>query len=285
MTTQYTEEQISKVRAVEVEILDYVISVCEEYSIRYSLGYGTLIGAIRHKGFIPWDDDLDIIMPRKDYERFRDIIVGRSKDEYYIHDYYTDTNCTNNFLKVRKKHTTFYNPTGFDNPNMSGIFIDIFPADRVPAGKVGRIIQYCASAVNLLYTRQYTSSSKGIINFGERLLLSMPRKAQISIRNKAEKVKRMWNKNNNGLFVNAATIEECRKYFPENMFESFVDVEFEGKKYKATAVYDGFLKSMYGDYMTLPPENERVWGHSPELLDFEHGYDEIFSKRKGNINA
>ena len=90
-------------------------------------------------------------------------------NDYYIHDYYTDINCTNNFMKIRKKHTTFYSSKGFDNPKMSGIFIDIFPADRVPKRKINRIIQYCAAAINLLYSRQYTSGTKGLIGAGEKI--------------------------------------------------------------------------------------------------------------------
>ena len=280
MTTQYSKQQIDRIRTTEVEILDVIVELCDKFSLKYSLAYGTLIGAVRHRGFIPWDDDIDIIMPREDYERLKKLWKDSKMNDYYIHDYYTDINCTNNFMKIRKKHTTFYSSKGFDNPKMSGIFIDIFPADRVPKRKISRLIQYCAAAINLLYSRQYTSGTKGLIRAGEKILLKIPRGIQISIRNKSERIKRHWNRNGCGYYVNAATIEECKKYFPENMFESFVELEFNGKKYKATAEYDGFLTLMYGNYMKLPPESERVWGHSPEILDFEHNLDELRLSRK-----
>ena len=280
MTTQYSKQQIDRIRTTEVEILDVIVELCDKFSLKYSLAYGTLIGAVRHRGFIPWDDDIDIIMPREDYERLKKLWKDSKMNDYYIHDYYTDINCTNNFMKIRKKHTTFYSSKGFDNPKMSGIFIDIFPADRVPKRKISRLIQYCAAAINLLYSRQYTSGTKGLIGAGEKILLKVPRGIQISIRNKAERIKRHWNRNGCGYYVNAATIEECKKNFPENMFESFVELEFNGKKYKATAEYDGFLTLMYGNYMKLPPESERVWGHSPEILDFEHNLDELRLSRK-----
>ncbi len=280
MTTQYSKQQIDRIRTTEVEILDVIVELCDKFSLKYSLAYGTLIGAVRHRGFIPWDDDIDIIMPREDYERLKKLWKDSKMNDYYIHDYYTDINCTNNFMKIRKKHTTFYSSKGFDNPKMSGIFIDIFPADRVPKRKISRLIQYCAAAINLLYSRQYTSGTKGLIGAGEKILLKVPRGIQISIRNKAERIKRHWNRNGCGYYVNAATIEECKKYFPENMFESFVELEFNGKTYKATAEYDGFLTLMYGNYMKLPPDSERVWGHSPEILDFEHNLDELRLSRK-----
>lgn len=280
MRVRYTEDQIKKLREMEQEILDVVVSFTERNLLRYSLGYGTLIGALRHKGFIPWDDDIDIIMPREDYELFREKWLSSQTGEYYLHDYYTDSNCTNNFMKIRKNHTTFLNTDGLDNPNMSGISIDIFPADRVAQSRLGKVIQFSACAINLLYTRQFTSGSGGIVGIGERLLLHVSREKQIKIRNYAEKVKKRWNRIGKGLLMNAATIKESRIYFPEDMFDDLIEVEFNGKYYKATASYDEYLSLMYGDYMKLPPESERVYGHAPQILDFERNYDELREKEK-----
>ena len=100
------------------------------------------------------------------------------------------------------------------------------------------------------------------------------------LRNYSERIKRRWNKTSNGLFMNAATIKESRMYFPEKMFDKLIEVEFNGKRYKATAYYDEYLLSMYGDYMKLPPESERVYGHAPQILDFERNYDELDETEK-----
>ena len=263
---------INQVRNIEQEILDVIVDFCDKNNIKYSLGYGTLIGAIRHKGFIPWDDDIDLIMPRDDYERLKALW---NNQEYYLHDYYIDSGFRNNFMKVKKDHTTYFTDLKFENKEMSGIFVDIFPVDRVPDSSIGKKMQFVASALNLLFTRGYTSGSKGIKGTIERTLLKLPRKNQIKIRNKTELYKRRWNSTGKGEYVNASTIEESAIYYPPNMFDEFVDVEFNGKLYKAVSCYDEFLTRMYGDYMKLPPESERVWGHMPKVLSFDKNYSEL----------
>ena len=96
-----------KVWDVEQEILDVVVDVCDKNNLKYSLAYGTLIGAVRHKGFIPWDDDIDIMMPREDYEKLRKIWNGVAPKGYILQDHYTDLDYPNNFIKIRKDNTTF----------------------------------------------------------------------------------------------------------------------------------------------------------------------------------
>lgn len=272
---EYTTEVLNQLRDTEQEILDIIVCFCEAHGLKYSLGYGTLIGAIRHKGFIPWDDDIDILMPRSDYLFLKE---NWDNKEYYLQDYYNDPDFTNNFIKIRKNHTTFFTDAPGENKELSGIFVDIFPADRVPESKIGQKIQYVASAVNLLFSRGYPSGSGGVKGKIEKMLLKLPRKTQIRIRNRAEGMKRLWNRWNKGQYVNGSTINESLIYYPSDLFDSFIDVTFNGKKYKSIKKYHEFLTIMYSDYMQLPPEKERVWGHKPKLLSFEKNYNELMEE-------
>ena len=127
---------------VEIEILDVFDKVCRDNNLKYSLAYGTLLGAVRHQGFIPWDDDIDVMMPRKDYDRLLEIWNSQVTNEYIIQNYKTDFDYTNNFSKIRKNHTTFLQSEDEKNKKYhKGLFIDVFPIDRVATNKLGRIVQ------------------------------------------------------------------------------------------------------------------------------------------------
>lgn len=135
---------IEDVWKVEQEILDVFHKVCVDNNLKYSIAYGTLLGAVRHKGFIPWDDDIDVIMPREDYEKLRTLWVKNAPKKYIFQDYYTDKNYINNFAKIRKDKTAFVQSEKEKDFNYhKGIFIDVFPADRVPNSSMSRKFKSC----------------------------------------------------------------------------------------------------------------------------------------------
>lgn len=156
-----------------------------------------------------------------------------------------------------------------------GIFVDIFPGDRVAPGKLGKTVQYIACAVNLLYSRGHTSGSGGLIGKAESILLKAPKKKYATRRERAEKSIRRWNGNATLQYVFPSTIAWSRQYYPANLFENMRAIEFSGKQYMCISDYDSILRLDYGDYMQLPPEEERVWKHHPILIDFEHNYEEL----------
>lgn len=264
----------------EQEILDVIHEVCEKHNLRYSLAWGTLIGAIRHQGFIPWDDDVDIMMPREDYHKLMELWPSLGLSDYIMEDYHTDNGYVNNFAKVRKNHTTFLQDEAErERGHHKGVFVDIFPGDRRAPGKVSGIIQYIACAINLLYSRGYTSGSAGMIGKVERILLKTNRKNYFKRKLKAEKWMTRWNACNTE-YVFPCTIECCKWYFPSDLFEELIDVPFNGKQYKSVKKYDEFLRISYGNYMEFPPEEERVWKHHPIIVDFEHNYEELEEEKK-----
>ena len=136
-----SEENLKKLHEVEVEILDEVVRICDKYNLDYYLVGGTLIGAIRHKGFIPWDDDLDISMPRADYEKFLEVAPLELDEKYYLENRKYNEKFHLPFTKIKKNNTEFRETFTSSLDNHKGIFVDIFPLDNVkkPYSKLTRI--------------------------------------------------------------------------------------------------------------------------------------------------
>lgn len=269
--------KLEEIWKVELEILDEIDRVCRENGLRYSLAYGTLLGAVRHKGFIPWDDDIDIMMPREDYDRLRSIWREKAKEGFILEDETMFTDYANNFGKVRKDRTTFLQ---FETERLSshhkGIYIDVFPGDRVAPGKLTRRLQYVDFLLNLLYNRGYSSGSGGALEFGEKVLLKLiPKKCHRRLSLYFGKRSRRWNQQASAEYVFPSTFRVCRIYYPDDLFENLERIPFQGRDYSAVRDRDHVLRLVYGDYMQLPPKKERVWRHHPILVDFTRNYDEI----------
>lgn len=274
---QKTEQVQQIIWAIEQEILDVVHRICVEHGLRYSLAWGTLLGAVRHGGFIPWDDDIDLMMPREDYEKLLAIWTEAAPKGYILQNTRTESDFTQNFTKIRKDHTTFLQ---YDSERTKryhkGIFIDIFPGDRVPANGIARKAQYAACAVNLLYSRGFASGFGGGIGAIEKILLKAPVEKHAARRECAERFISRWNGHGALQYVFPCTIQDSRRYYPANIFDDFKTIEFNSKRYMCVTDTDAVLRVNYGNYMQLPPEAERVWTHHPILLDFEHNYEELF---------
>lgn len=270
------EIDIKKIWDIEIEILNVFDKVCKDNNLKYSLAYGTLLGAIRHRGFIPWDDDIDVMMPRKDYNKLLEIWSNEVTDTYIIQNYKTDFDYTNNFSKIRKNHTAFLQSESEKMKRYhKGIFIDIFPVDRVATSKFGRMIQYIFCAINLLYTRGYTSDSTGLIHIMEKFFLLLNKKTQRNLISKTEKIIGHWNSKEDNKLFSYCTIKCCKKYYPADVFEKLKLVYFGGKEYFSVENYDAVLKINYGNYMELPPKEERIWKHHPIVVDYNNNFEEI----------
>ena len=280
-TLNNSQEIIKQIWNAEQEILDVIHEVCTAHGLRYTLAYGTLIGAVRHQGFIPWDDDIDIIMPREDYERLAEIWNEAAPAGYLYQSIRTDPDYINTFAKIRKDHTTFLQFEFERDVNYhKGVFVDIFPADRVAGGKLGNTLQYMASAVNLLYTRGFRSGTGGIIGLTEKVLLALPGGIRPVLRDAAEKLIRRWNGREDLKWFSPSTIVSAKRYYPSDLFRDMKTISFCGKEYACAADTDTFLRVDYGDYMQLPPEKDRVWQHHPIVIDLHRNYEELIKTRR-----
>ncbi len=266
-----------KLWETEQEILDVIDKVCTENGLRYSLAYGTLLGAVRHGGFIPWDDDVDVMMPREDYEELIKIWSDSAPDGFILETEQMYDDFFNTFLKIRKDHTTFLQSDAERTTcHHKGIFVDIFPGDRLASGAVAKKVQFIDFALCLLFNRGHESGTGGIIGFGERVLLHIvPSKYYRKLSNYAGKKSRRWNDNRSAKLVFPCTIRDCKRYYPSDLFEHLERIPFHGKDYFSFRDRHQFLTICYGDYMELPPEEERVWKHHPILIDFSRNYEEL----------
>lgn len=251
-------KDIEELKKVELKTLLVIDKFCKEHNLKYYLAYGTLLGAIRHKGFIPWDDDIDIMMPREDYEKFLDAfdIDGFKCVSYRDKDYVYP------FAKVYDAKTKLIEAGSLKIE--IGIYVDIFPMDNVPnknEKQFRRKIHYYQA---LLFNKN--SKTEGNNSFLSKIFYCLTRFLGFfcSANGLAKKIEKVCTKTNEKPSDNIAVLtwgEKGEKY-PVSAFEETVEVEFEGYKFPAPKDYDLALKVVYGDYMQLPPEDKRVSNHN-----------------------
>lgn len=255
----------SEIKDVQIKILKKVVEFCDKNGLTYSLGYGTLLGAIRHKGYIPWDDDIDLIMPRPDYNRLIDNF-NLNHSDYKIHSFQINQDFTFPFAKVSFIDSLLIENTDYDS-NKIGINIDIFPIDGV-SDKIleqKRTIIYLRILRNLLNIKLISINNKRkfyknlILLFGKTLLKKVSYSKIIkSIIKVSTKFKYENSKFAGGLVWTYGFNEIMNK----NIFSDTIKVNFEGEEYNGLSNYNEYLTNIYGDYMELPPKEKRVTHHS-----------------------
>lgn len=272
------ENTLKELQSVQLEILILFDSICRKNNLKYTLYAGTQLGAVRHKGFIPWDDDLDVAMPREDYERFIEIWDLEKTDGYILQNKDNTPNFAYSFSKIRKDHTTFIQYDFEKGAYHTGIFIDIFPVDRIPDGKMKRMWFMWTCLRYQLYTREMVPPKGNfILRTGTNFLLKInSNKAKRG--RKREKLLKNITKYSEDSALNMIcieTTESLQQICPPDLMDDIINLEFEGRQFCSTRKYDEWLKLQFGDYMQLPPLEERGWTHHPIVIDFEHNYEEL----------
>ena len=265
-----SNEVLRKVQLKELEILLEIKRICETNDINYCLCFGTLLGAVRHKGFIPWDDDIDIYMKREDYERFIEIASSQISEDFFVESSKSNPLYTQSFCKVRANNTVFKEKRLTNLKVHHGIWVDVFPLDNLQnldfavIDKHVRKMAIWQTAVDYHAGILKLEKPRSKIFFG---LLSKLYKSKLLI--KKEKEMQWGNSKTNEYVVdyNLASSKYKKSIFPKEYFEDIIQIEFEGHKFSAPSKYDAILRQIYGDYMELPPVENRNSGH--DIIEVE----------------
>lgn len=266
-----TAEQMDRLKAIELEILVEVDRICRKHGIEYVIAYGTLIGAIRHNGFIPWDDDVDICMTRENYLRFREVCRTELDERFFYQSHETDKNYFYLFDKIRANGTVFKETFLAEHDIHHGVYLDVFPVDALPDNKYLRKLHYgkfrlCRLILQSKYLALNARQGKKKKEAAMIRILFAPFSLEFLYR-QAEKTAMKCN-GNPGKDVCCYTSTYGKKdIFPAAFFTDIVDGCFEGHTVKIPAHYDALMKKIYGNYMQLPPEEKRCSVH--DLLEVQ----------------
>lgn len=258
------ELTLQEIKKIELEILQEFDNFCKENNIRYYLSNGTLLGAVKYKGFIPWDDDIDVFVPRKDYERL--FTLFEDNEHYRLFAFEKDSKYRYPFAKLCDM-TTRKLEGNIDNGVTLGIDIDIFPLDTwsesyLEAKKEVIRIKKNMFFLNLTKMKK-TNSVNPIKRMIQRILILLCKiyGGHRFIENILKTVRKPEGRNYPYVGCKTWCIYGEREIIPSTVFESTVDVEFEGMIFPAPIGYDTYLRSLYGDYLQDPPIEKQKTHH------------------------
>jgi len=263
-------ETRNKLHIVLIELLDEFVRICKENNLIYFLSYGTLLGAVRHKGFIPWDDDIDVSMPRNDFEKFLEFFENSDITNYYVLSYRSNSKAGKYFIHYAKllKSNTVFAEAGRPSDSYTGIFIDIFPFDNCinilwPLQAI--LLKYTLNLyfikTNIKKRRKKVKILLGKIAccfFSEKFISDLHRKLYLVF----NRYKTKYIASFSGIFTKKE-IHKKDEIFP------LTKVLFEGKYYFAPKNCDKYLSNLYKNYMELPPVEKRHT-HNPLFIVFNN---------------
>ena len=266
---------MEKVKQVELDILFEFMRVCNELEVRWYAGCGTALGAIRHAGFIPWDDDIDVLMPRKDYEIFCAKAQSLLKENYFVQTLDTEEEYCQPFAKLRKSDTTFLEEASEKDNINHGIYIDVFPLDGYPVGWLAEKIFMLKRIVynNFLYQNADVNQLSGYRKVF--VLLYRMVKGTLTAKEAGYKKEKMVKK----IPFDEGELVSCligdipkRQAIPSDVYGAGREVVFENISIKVPEKCEYYLEKLYGNYMQLPPEEKRVTLHKCVVIDAEKSY-------------
>lgn len=259
------QEMLRKAQLKMVEILDAIDSVCQKNGIQYWICYGTLLGAVRHKGFIPWDDDCDIAMMKEDYNRFLECAVRDLPNNFFLQHSETDSAYTKKVTKVRMKNTKFieHDESGSEQ-YCQGLFVDIFVWDY-HYGFEKSLTKWLRKVSALRYKRKkYPKGSFKRVFV--HLLTAIPYLGYSTVQKIYRALSPIWCNNKNLHWIGReAKLQDCVFVEKSVICPLRYDVDFEGRYFPVPNDFDKFLRDRYGDYMTPPPESERDLRHAKHI--------------------
>ena len=272
-TVELTPAEVRKMQLKGLEMALFFDEFCEKHGLIYYMCGGCCIGSIRNKGFIPWDDDVDVFMLREDYEKLKKLWVDTP--EYSIQYTTKDIITENQFLTINANNTTFIKTYQRDLDINHGLVLDVLPLDGCPTGIRRKFQKLWALLYSLFIVGKAPTNHGKLVTFGGKVLLTL-------VKPKSWRYK-MWRLCERKMSKYA--INECdyitelcsgphymQNEYPKEYFKKAIRVDFEGYKMPIPIGYDGYLKMAFGDYMQLPPKEKRVCHHEFEVMDMENSY-------------
>ena len=272
------KRRISRMQAVELNILKEIDRICEEHGVTYFLIGGSMLGAVRHKGFIPWDDDIDIAMIRDDYDKFIKLAEDELTSPFAIHTYrntpshhYYFAHAVDTRYQVRR--------TGSQDQRIEDVWVDIYPIDGLPDNRMARAIHVFSC---LFYRFMYhlaffekISINRSDRPLGQKIILRIIAPFQSAIkpdknkwRDRMDRALRKYRPQDSELSINFISVYLMRELFPTRIFTELAEYPFEDMIVKGPKDFDTYLTGMYGDYMTPVSPDQ---AHPIEML-FEDDY-------------
>lgn len=262
-------------RTLQLCILDIALEfkrICDKHGLNYFLIGGTLLGAVRHQGFIPWDDDMDVGMTRAEYEKFLKIAARELDPRFFLQTYQTDPAFAHGFAKIRINDTILMEDYTETSRQHNGIFLDVFPYDEMPENAFRLKMQYyhfkCLKWAALGKT-DYDFKDKKKRYFGNAMRTLFFFYSKDRCIDRMTKICAKPHDPAPRNVINWFGAYKFSEYMDAKCTRELTELPFEGHLFKAPADYDMLLKHMYGDYMKLPPVEKR--GNQHAMVKMEIG--------------
>ncbi len=266
------EFDLGALQLCELDLLKEFVRVCDKHHLKYYLAWGTLLGAVRHQGFIPWDDDIDVCMPYEDYVRFKEVCETELGSEYFYEDWYNHHDCFLHWAKLRKNGTTCMTRREADLKIHWGVGLDIFPLIKIDTMGMSRTRKLANAVLKLILQRSY-------LPYGEKSFSKKVKGMIYAVIPKAmdEKIVRQCYKilsksKGNAKYVYDFSDTWARAAWPAEVFGEGVKYQFEDVMLNCPNDVDAYLKQAYGeDYMDIPKVEDRI-DHGDIIVDLEKDY-------------
>ena len=282
----YNGVAMTDLQQAEFEILKEFVAVCERLGLRYYLVCGSCLGAVKYGGFIPWDDDIDVAMPRDDYRVFCEKAPGMLGDGLFLQTNKSDRYYPNIFAKLRDKRTTFIEKGMAHLDICHGVYIDVFPLDGYPADpeaqrRFEKKKTDLKHKINCVYINKLdplhtaARAARRLLGYGRRAHIYTQQLIDLCGANPLEGSK---------LWCNFGNWQGKKEYAPRSQYGDGSEAVFEGLRVRVPEDYDAYLSQKYGDWRADLPEEQKYGHHYHEVCDLSKPYGEYITRvGKGRV--